>query len=231
MTQKQKEKENKEIMLINKNELKNIEQSYIDNQIAELPNYVEKQKEVISQEIIKYAEEHKVPCKWDEEGNPIAYKMQLSPLVITNYFFKPITNLTCVEPTYSAEQLGMIFDYYCYIVANINDKIGNFPTSLTSFCKLAGITLGTLRNLKNSPDYNMRVVVEKIYDQIGDDNITMSQMGMVKERSTIFKMKSQNELVEKEQPKVSINITEKPNFDQIEARISKYRQFAKKKEK
>ena len=157
--------------------------------------------------------------------------MQLSPLVITNYFFKPITNLTCVEPTYSAEQLGMIFDYYCYIVANINDKIGNFPTSLTSFCKLAGITLGTLRNLKNSPDYNMRVVVEKIYDQIGDDNITMSQMGMVKERSTIFKMKSQNELVEKEQPKVSINITEKPNFDQIEARISKYRQFAKKKEK
>jgi hypothetical protein len=42
---------------------------------------------------------------------------------------------------------------------------------------------------------------------------------------------SQNELVEKEQPKVSINITEKPNFDQIEARISKYRQFAKKKEK
>jgi hypothetical protein len=44
-------------------------------------------------------------------------------------------------------------------------------------------------------------------------------------------MKSQNELVEKEQPKVSINITEKPDFDQIEARISKYRQFAKKKEK
>ena len=231
MTQKQREKQNKEIMLTNKNELKNIEQSYIDNQIAELPNYVEKQKEVISQEIIKYAEAHKVPCKWDEEGNVTEWKMQLSPLVITNYFFKPITNLTCVEPTYSAEQLGIIFDYYCFIIAKINDEIGNFPTSLTSFCKLASLTLGTLRNLKNSPDYNIRVVVEKIYDQIGDDNITMSQMGMVKERSTIFKMKSQNELVEKEQPKVSINITEKPNFDQIEARISKYRQFAKKKEK
>lgn len=227
----QKEKENKEIMLTNKNKLESLEQEYINNQIAELPNYVEKQKDIISQEIIKYAEEHKIPCKWDEEGNPIDYKMKLSPLVITNYFFKPLTNLTCVEPTYSAEQLGIIFDYYCYIVANINDKIGNFPTSLTSFCKLSGITLGTLRNLKNSPDYNMRVVVEKIYDQVGDDNITMSQMGMIKERTTIFKMKSQNELVEKEQPKVSINITEKPDFDQIEARISKYRQFAKKKER
>ena len=73
--------------------------------------------------------------------------------------------------------------------------------------------------------------IEKIYDQIGDENITMSQMGMVKERTTMFKMKSQNELVEKEQPKININITEKPNFEQIEERINKYKQFARKKER
>lgn len=222
---------NKEIMLKNKNDLKELEQLYIDNEIAKLPSYVEKQKEIITQEIIKYAEEHKIPCKWDEDGNPTAYKMQLSPLVITNYFFKPITNLTSVEPIYSAEELGIVFDYYCYILAVINDKIGNFPSSLTSFCKLAGITLNSLRSLKSSVDYNMRVVVEKIYDQIGDENITMSQMGMVKERTTMFKMKSQNELVEKEQPKININITEKPNFEQIEERINKYKQFARKKER
>ena len=228
MTLKQK---NKEIMLKNKTDLKELEQSYIDNEIAKLPSYVEKQKEIITQEIIKYAEEHKIPCKWDEDGNPTAYKMQLSPLVITNYFFKPITNLTSVEPIYSAEELGIVFDYYCYILAVINDKIGNFPSSLTSFCKLAGITLSSLRNLRNNVDYNMRVVVEKIYDQIGDENITMSQMGMVKERTTMFKMKSQNELVEKEQPKININITEKPNFEQIEERINKYKQFARKKER
>ena len=228
MTLKQK---NKEIMLKNKNDLKELEQSYIDNKIAKLPSYVEKQKEIITQEIIKYAEEHKIPYKWDEDGNPTAYKMQLSPLVITNYFFKPITNLTSVEPIYSAEELGIVFDYYCYILAVINDKIGNFPSSLTSFCKLAGITLSSLRNLRNNVDYNMRVVVEKIYDQIGDENITMSQMGMVKERTTMFKMKSQNELVEKEQPKININITEKPNFEQIEERINKYKQFARKKER
>lgn len=228
MTLKQK---NKEIMLKNKNDLKELEQSYIDNEIAKLPSYVEKQKEIITQEIIKYAEEHKIPCKWDEDGNPTAYKMQLSPLVITNYFFKPITNLTSVEPIYSAEELGIVFDYYCYILAVINDKIGNFPSSLTSFCKLAGITLSSLRNLRNNVDYNMRVVVEKIYDQIGDENITLSQMGMVKERTTMFKMKSQNELVEKEQPKININITEKPNFEQIEERINKYKQFARKKER
>jgi len=227
MTQKQK---NKEIMLNNKTQLRELEQNYIDDKIAQLPTYVEQQKKIITQEITKYAQEHKVPCKWNEFGEVVEWKIQLSPLVITNYFFKPITNITSVEPIYSAEELGIVFDYYCYILANINDKIGNFPSSLTSFCKLAGITLNNLRTLRNSADYNMRVVVEKIYDQIGDENVTMSQMGMVKERSTIFKMKSQNELVEKEQPKVNINITEKPNFDQIEERINKYKQFARKKE-
>lgn len=227
MTLKQK---NKEIMLKNKTDLKELEQSYIDNEIAKLPDYVEKQKEIITNEIIKYVDEHQEPIL-NQFGAVVGTRTKLSPLVITNYFFKPITNLTCVEPMYSAEQLGIIFDYYCFIIAKINDEIGYFPSSLTSFCKLAGITLSSLRNLRNSVDYNMRVVVEKIYDQVGDENITMSQMGMVKERTTMFKMKSQNELVEKEQPKVNINITEKPNFEQIEARINKYKQFARKKEK
>ena len=221
----------KELKFSNKNELKTLEQSYIDDKIKQLPQNVELKKNVILKEIMNYAETHKIPCKWDENGDPIDYKMQVSPLVIVNYFFKPITNITCVEPTYSAEELGIIFDYYCYILAEINDKIGNFPSSLTSFCKLAGITLNSLRNLRNSADYNMRIVAEKIYDQIGDENITMSQMGIVKERSTLFKMKSQNELVEKEQPKVNVNIVEAPDFDLIQERLNKYKQFARKKGK
>ena len=59
----------------------------------------------------------------------------------------------------------------------------------------------------------------------------MSQMGVVRERSTIFKMKAQNEIVEKEQPKVSINITEKPDLDRINERLNKYKMFASKKGK
>ena len=57
----------------------------------------------------------------------------------------------------------------------------------------------------------------------------MSQMGVVKERSTIFKMKSQNEIVEKAQPNININITEKPDMERIEERIGKYKKFAGKK--
>ena len=222
---------NQDIVNKNKNQLRELEQFYTTNKVDTMFDTIEEQKTKLVNEMIEYKENHLKPCKWDEEGNPIAYSIDINPLVITNYFFKPITPITSQEPIYNAEKLGMVFDYYCDILANVNDKIGNFPSSLTSFCKLAGITLNTLRNYKNSTDYSMRVVAEKIYDQIGDENITMSQMGIVKERTTMFKMKSQNELVEKQQPNININITEKPDFDRIQERIGKYKQFANKKDK
>lgn len=227
---KTKEK-NQDIIIKNKNELRELEQFYTTNKVDTMLDTIEAKKQELIQDMIKYREEHLVATSWDENGNPNVYKVNINPLVITNYFFKPITPITSQEPIYNAEKLGMVFDYYCDILANVNDKIGNFPSSLTSFCKLAGITLNTLRQYKNSTDYNMRIVVEKIYDQIGDENITMSQMGIVKERTTMFKMKSQNELVEKQQPNININITEKPDFVKIEERIGKYKQFASKKEK
>lgn len=125
----------------------------------------------------------------------------------------------------------MVFDYYCEILAEVNDKIGDYPSSLTSFCKMAGITLNTLRNYRNSEDYNMRVIAEKIYDQIGDENVTMSQMGVVRERSTIFKMKAQNEMVEKVQPQVKVNVNAEVDMDRIQRNLDKYKNFAIKKDK
>lgn len=222
---------NEDIVNNNKNQLRELEQFYTTNKVDTMFNKIEETKQKLIKEMIEYKNSHLKPCKWDENGNATAYSIDINPLVITNYFFKPITPITSQEPIYNAEKLGMVFDYYCDILANVNDKIGNFPSSLTSFCKLAGITLNTLRTYKNSPDYNMRIVVEKIYDQIGDENITMSQMGMVREKSTIFKMKSQNELVEKEQPKINVNITELPDMNKINERIGKYKQFASKKDK
>lgn len=227
---RRKEKD-EEIINKNKNSLRELEQFYTTNKVDTMLDTIETKKQELIEDMVKYANDHTVPCFWDKQGNPVSYKVALNPLVITNYFFKPITPIASQEPIYNAEKLGMVFDYYCEILANVNDKIGSFPSSLTSFCKFAGITLQTLRNYRNSTDYNLRVVAEKIYDQIGDENITMSQVGMVKERSTIFKMKAQNEIVEKEQPKININITEKPDMDRIKERIGKYKQFASKKGK
>lgn len=227
---KNKEK-NREIQLSNQNKLRELEKMYVEDKIDNMFDNIEKKKEELVNDMIKYAETHKKPVKWNKDGIPIGEKIDINPLVINNYFFKSIVPITSQEPQYNAEKLGMVFDYYCEILAEINDKIGNFPSSLTSFCKLSGLTLQTLRNYRNSSDYSLRVVAEKIYDQIGDENITMSQMGVVRERSTIFKMKAQNEIVEKEQPKVSINITEQPNMERIEERINKYKMFASKKGK
>lgn len=209
---KKDEEFNKDLSIMN--EVREIEQSYTDDLISELPNKLEEAKERITNEIIKYI---------DEKG------ITMNPLVITNYFFKPIIPLGSVMPDYNAEKLAIVYEYYCHILTEVNSRLGVFPASLTSFCQLAGITMAELRRLKNSPDLNMRIVVEKIYDQIGDTNITMSQLDMLNTRSTIFKLKSQNEIVEKPQTTVHINITEKPDMSKIEERLEKYKVFAGKK--
>lgn len=228
MTSKEKKLE---IQRKTQNDLRELEQMYVESKIDNMFDNIEQKKQELVADMVEYANKHTKPVKWNKDGIPIGKKIEINPLVINNYFFKSIVPITSQEPLYNGEKLGMVFDYYCEILAEINDKIGNFPSSLTSFCKLAGITLQTLRNYKNSSDYSLRVVAEKIYDQIGDENITMSQMGVVKERSTIFKMKAQNEIVEKEQPKVNINITEKPDMERIEERLNKYKIYATKKGK
>lgn len=220
---------NLEIQKENQNELRELEQFYVEGKVDTMLETIQEKKEELVKEMIKYHDNHLKECKWNKEGDPIAWKVNINPLVINNYFFKPICPITSQEPIYNAEKLGMVFDYYCEILAEVNDKIGDYPSSLTSFCKMAGITLNTLRNYRNSEDYNMRVIAEKIYDQIGDENVTMSQMGVVRERSTIFKMKAQNEMIEKAQPQVKVNVNAEIDMDKINERLDKYKRFANKK--
>ena len=227
---KEQRVKNLEVQKDNQNKLRDLEQFYNEGKIDDLFANIEQKKQELVEDMIKYANEHTEACKWDKDGKELAFEVKINPLVISNYFFKSIVPIGSQEPIYNAEKLSMVFDYYCQILADVNDKIGNFPTSLTLFCKFAGITLNTLRQYKNSQDYNMRVKEEKIYDQIGDENITMSQMGIVREKSTIFKMKSQNEMVEKAQPNVNISVKAVDvDLDRINERINKYKQFTNKK--
>lgn len=222
---------NKEIIYNNKQELKVLEQNYINTKIGEMSEYIENQKEKIVNELIVYSKEHIEPTKWDKDGNVLKKEVIMNPVVITNYFFKPITNLSNIEPQYSSEQLGMVYDYYCFIIAEINDKVGNFPPSLTSFCKLASITLSTLRKYKNSPDINMRIITEKIYDQIGDNNLTLSQLGITKEKTTQFRLKVENEVVEKTTPNINYNVSAKLDLNKINQRLNEIMDFNQKTNK
>lgn len=215
----------------NQNKIRDLEKFYAEGKVEDILANLEKRKKELIQDMLVYAESHTKVSKWDREGNPIDTKVDFNPFVIENTFFKSIVPIGCQEPEYNAEKLSLAYDFYCELLVEVNNNIGQYPASLTSFCHFAGITLNTLRLYRNSPDLAMRTIAEKIYDQIGDTNITMSQLGIVKERSTIFKMKSQNEIVEKEQPKVNINIVEAPDMEKIEERINKYRSFADKKAK
>ena len=202
------------------NSIRELEQFYVDGTVENMLANIEKRKEEIVNEMIEYARKN-------EKDDVV-----LNPIVVSNKFFKSIVPITSQEPVYNAEKLGIVYDYYCELIAEVNDKIGNFPSSLTLFCRFAGITLNTLRSYKNSTDYSMRIVAEKIYDQIGDENLTMSQIGLVKERSTIFKLKSQNEIVEKAQPNLNINANiVDVDLDRIQERLNKYSQYSNKRSK
>ena len=213
----------------NQSDLRRLEQDFVDTKVEKMQDYIEKQKLEITKQLVDFAENHTKATKWDKDGIPIEYGVIVKPIVINNYFFKSVCPIGSVEPIYNAEKLSLVFDYYMYILAEINDKLGDYPSSLTSFCKLAGITSTTLRNYRNSDDLNMRIIADKIYDQIGDDNLTMGQLGIAKERTTLFKLRSQNELTEAERPSVNINITEKVDKKTIEDRISKYSKLIEKK--
>lgn len=227
MTQREKKQE---LQLKNQQDIRELEQFYTNGEIENLLEKVEEKKEELVNKMIEYADRNTKPVKFDKEGNPLDYEVQINPVVVSNYFFRPITPLTNQEPIYNAERLGMVFDYYCDLIAEVNDKIGNFPSSLSLFCRFAGITTTTLRNYKNSTDYNMRVVVEKIYDQVGDENLTLSQLGAVREKSTIFKLKAQNEMVEKVQPTINLNANIiDVDMDKINERLAKYKNYAVKK--
>jgi hypothetical protein len=227
-----KKKKDIEIDIESQNQVRELEQFYVQGKVDNMLQTIEEKKSELVQDMIDYSKKHKEAVKWNKDGCPVSYAVRINPIVITNYFFKPIIPISSQEPIYTAEELGMVFDYYCELLYEVNDKIGNFPSSLTLFCKFAGLTTYTLRRLKNSEDLNMRVIVEKIYDQISDENLTMSQMGIARERTTLFKMKSQNEMVEKAQPNVNINANiVDVDLDRIQERLSKYSQYSNKKGK
>lgn len=208
---------------MNDNNKQNYEISLLSNK-NEIVKSIENHKIAIIDEMIKYGDDHKKEI-YNKDGEIIDFVVVTNPLVVFNTFFKPIVPLDMGEPVYNAEKLALIFEYYTFILTNVNDKIGNYPSSLTSFCKLAGISIETLRRYKKSADLDLRLLVEKIYDQINDENLTMSQLGMVREKTTAYKLKSQNELLEKTQPNVNISLKETISKEEIDDKISKYRDF------
>lgn len=212
-------------------QLREIEEKYFVNKTEDLNKYLEEQKNKIIDDMTAYISDRKPP-RYNDDGEIIGYyPFHMNFISISNYFFKPIVPLGSIVPIYNAEKLALTYDYYCWLIAEINDRMGDYPPSLTSFCKLAGITTSTLKAYRKSEDIYMRNIAEKILEQIGDDNLTMAMMGIASEKTTIFKVKSQNEITETPVPNININLNENVDITAINKKLDKYRMLAEKKEK
>lgn len=204
-------------------QVQDLEQFFVNGTVLDVNDKLEELKEQKVNEMIEYAKTHEKPIYNFKTGDVIGHTIDMNPLVVNNIFFKTINPLGNKIPMYNAEKLALIYDYYLYLVTEVNDKIGNFPSSIPSFCKLAGISTKDLREYRRSADIDMRNIVEKIYDEIGDNNLSMAQLGMVKGTPTQFKMKTQNEMVEKQQPNVNITYKEVINTDRMDKNLEKYK--------
>lgn len=147
-----------------------------------------------------------VKFKTDKAGNLIN---DTNPLLVSTYFFKPINPMGNVEPIYTSEQLAQVYDLYCFLIEKINMEVMLFQPSISHFAKFAGISLQKFQDLKNSYDDSMRSLVERINSEIFDANMTLTQHKKLSERPTTFRMKVENEMIEKKSPNVNVNVSAK----------------------
>lgn len=218
---------NQSVMLKNKKELRELEKNYVEEVLGDINKAIENKRKEIEKKLIEYSETHKVK-KRTKDG--VEYEVaNVNPIVIQKYFFKSISPMMNIEPTYNAEKLGIVWDLYEEMIEKISTDIGVIAPSLSGFCSFAGIRVSTFKEYRKSVDIDMRVVSEKIEDSCFDSNTTLAQFGYIKERTTVYRMKSEQERVEKEMPTVHIHNNNGVDLEQINKRLAQLGNFADKK--
>lgn len=226
MARKSKLKEDNDfIMMENKNEIVNLENFYVNAQINDLlPKIVEERKKEVVNQLTEFQDKY-IQLKYDRYGNE---EKIVNPYLISTYFFKSINPLSNTEPIYSSEKLAIVWDIYMYLIEQVNMNIAPFQPTLTHFAKFAGISLTTLKNYRNMGDSQMNILIDKIYDETLDSNLTLAQNKKLVAKSTEFRLKVENEVVEKAQPKVNVNVSAKLDLNKINSRLSEITNFNKK---
>ena len=169
-----------------------------------------------------------VETKKDKDGNQkeIFNKKYSNPVVLNEYLLKSINPYKNIIPEYTAESLNAVFTIYCEMIAEVNAKLGTLAPSISSFCKFAGISTTTFKGYKSSPEEDLRNLVDIIEDYCYDTNVAMSQSGFIKERTTVYRMKSEQEKMEKEQQKVIIN-AKSVNIGEVKEKIKRIQELQK----
>lgn len=204
---------NKEIQALEKkNELINLENFYVNGKLENMEQIVEMKKNELVDKINEFQSQEN-------------YMAKMNPYLVSTYFFKTINPLTSVEPEYSPEKLAIVWDLYMYLIEQVNMNICVLQPTISHFCKFAGISVNTFKNYKTRGTYEMQVLANKISDTTFDSNILLAQNNVLKDRSTIMRVKVENEVQEKPQVRVNVNVNEEIDLDQIASRLKEISSF------
>lgn len=209
-----------------KRQVLDLEQFYVNGTLENMDKIVETRKNKLVDQLIEYKNKCKT-TKYTKDGEPYEV-VDVKSMIISSYFFKSLNPLANIEPEYTAEQLGIVYQLYMYLIEQVNIEIGDFSPNLTHFAKFAGITLSTLKSYRKSNDLGLRTVTEKIFDMCFDGSMTMAQEGKMKEKSTIFRAKSELDVVEKANPNINVNVDTTLDLKDIQSRLSQYDDFNSK---
>lgn len=220
---KTKEKNNI-IKLENKEKIRNLQKFYVEAELDNINLLVEERKKDIVSKLDEFQKKY-VSIQYDKNGNEIKI---VNPYLISTYFFKSVNPIASKTPAYNAEKLSIMWELYMYMIEQVNMYLIPFQPSLTHFAKFCGISSLTLSNYRNCGDEDMMNLCEKIYDECFNGNFSLAQSGNLKEKTTISRMKIENEVSENSKPKVSVNVEAKIDLNDINKRLEEIKKFNKR---
>jgi len=183
----------------------------LNHEVAE--KVFETTKEQILPSIREKAEEvslyiEKVLKEKDEDGLtatkilPLIAKRSLNDIVITT-------------KTFTSQELAIAFNIYVDMINKINNY-AKFPPNKGTFCQMLGISRATYDNYMQDPE--KCEIMRIIDDYITTTILTSSQIGELREISSMFTLKSNHGFVEASAP-VVIEHKKTNSVEDIKARL------------
>ena len=223
--------DNQILQIQQKNEVVELEKFCVNATLDNLDELMKQKEQELITQIEKYQQIMALEIK-NSDGEVVDYATKpYNPYLVSTFFFKSINPLSNVEPQYSPEKLSAVWSIYMYLIEQVNINIGPFQPTLSHFAKFAGISTYTLKSYRNSSDLQMQIIANKIFDETFDSTVLLAQNKILSNRSTELRVKVENEVQEKPQVKVNLNVNQEVDLGQISARLDEISNFSRTKSK
>lgn len=160
-----------------------INSEIIEKQRKRIPHYLKKRRQYFAADIKQY-EQDKL------NGDMVQFSDKTIPLInVMENAFRPLINYNGVIPTYSDEELLMLFDYFKDCVVQLNQTELFVPTK-EYFCSLLGISTVTFNTYKESNSMLRRELAARVEDFCANMTTQAGLQKKVSEYVATFTMKS-----------------------------------------